>query len=67
MPLPPRERSEPLSHEFGGVVVLVARLTGFIPPKRQPLPGNEIVWPGYKRRRLLAQAMEALLAFQEAQ
>ena len=63
---PPRERGEPLPQGIGGVVVLVARLAGFIPSKRQPLPGNEIVWRGYKKLRLLAQGMEALLAFQEA-
>ena len=64
---PPRERGGPLPQGIGGVVVLVARLAGFIPSKRQPLPGNEIVWRGYKKLRLLAQGMEALLAFQEAQ
>ena len=64
---PPRERGDPLPQGIGGVVVLVARLAGFIPSKRQPLPGNEIVWRGYKKLRMLAQGMEALLAYQEAQ
>ena len=63
---PPRGRGEPLPRGIGGVVVLVARLAGFIPSKRPP-PGNEIVWRGYKKLRLLAQGMEALLAFQEDQ
>ena len=36
------------------------------PELRQPLPGNEIVWRGYKKLRLLAQGMDAVLAFHEA-
>ena len=64
--LPPAERGAPLPPGIGAVVVLVARLAGFLPSKRQPLPGNEIVWRGYKKLRLMARTIQAYQGFQEA-
>ncbi len=38
-------RSEPTTEAFA---IDVARVAGFIPGKRQPLPGTEKVWQSYR-------------------
>ena len=41
----------------------MARLAGFIPSKRQPLPGNEMMSRGYKELRLMVRTLEAYRGF----
>ena len=41
---PPGERGRPPPKDIWSWVILLARTTGFRPSKRQPLPGNEVLW-----------------------
>ena len=43
----PRAPSDP-QPTIEAFAVDVARMTGFIPRKRQPLPGTEKIWHGYR-------------------
>ena len=42
-----RSRAPPENLDVGTFVVDVGRLAGFIPSKRQPLPGTIKIWQGY--------------------
>ena len=42
--LPPRERGRPFAPDIRSRVVLLARMAGWHPSKRRPLPGSEALW-----------------------
>ena len=45
--LPPAERGQPRPEDIRSWVVWLARVVGFRPSKRRPLPGNEVLWRAY--------------------
>ena len=50
--LPPQERGRPPAQDIRSVTIGIARLVGFQPSKRQPLPGPTLLWRGYQDLRL---------------
>ena len=42
--LPPAERGKPFAPDIRSWVVLLARMAGWHPSKRSPLPGNQVMW-----------------------
>ena len=46
--LPPAQRERPPPEDIRGWVVRLARIAGFRPWKRQPLPGNQVLWKAWK-------------------
>ena len=46
-------------------VVDLARLVGFIPSKRQPLPGTQKLWEGWRKYSISLGAMNALIEQQQ--
>ena len=42
--LPPPERGRPFPPDIRSWVMPLARMAGWWPPKRRPLPGNEVLW-----------------------
>ena len=42
--LPPAERGKPFPPDIRSWVVLLARMAGWHPSKRSPLPGNQVMW-----------------------
>ena len=47
------------------LVVDLARLVGFIPSKRQPLPGTQKLWEGWRKYSISLGAMNALIEQQQ--
>ena len=45
--LPPRERGRPFPPDIRSWVILLARIAGWHPSKRRPLPGNEVLWRAF--------------------
>ena len=46
--LPASQRERPPPEDIRGWVVRLARIAGFRPWKRQPLPGNQVLWKAWK-------------------
>ena len=44
---PPAERGQPLPPDIRSWVLLLARMAGWRPTIRRPLPGNEVLWRAY--------------------
>ena len=57
---PPGERGQPLGTDIRSWVVLLARMVGWRPSKRQPLPGNEVLWRAYVRLQTMVLGMQTL-------
>ena len=57
--LPPRERGRPPPGDIRSYVVRLARTVGFIPSKRRPLPGNEILWRAWLDLQRSVRMLEA--------
>ena len=68
--LPPRQRGRPPPGDIQSYVVRLARTVGFIPSKRRPLPGNEILWRAWldlqRSVRMLQAAAESPEGLQAA-
>ena len=60
--LPPRERGQPPARDSRTVMIRIARLVGFQPSKRQPLPGPELLWRGYHQLRFATLVWRATRA-----
>ena len=59
---PPGERGRPPPTDIRSWVILLARTTGFRPSKRQPLPGNEVLWQACVDLWRAVDALQALRA-----
>ena len=57
--LPPAQRERPPPEDIRGWVVRLARLAGFRPWKRQPLPGNQVLWKAWKIVQICVMLAEA--------
>ena len=49
--LPPAERGQPAPADICSWVVWLARIVGFRPSKRRPLPGNEVLWRAFVKAK----------------
>ena len=57
---PPRERGQPVGPGIRNWVVLLARIAGWHPSKRQPLPGNEVLWRAYRQLQMMVRYRQAV-------
>ncbi len=57
--LPPRERGQPLGPDIRTWVVLLARMAGWQPSKRHPLPGNEVLWRANVQLQMMVRLRQA--------
>ena len=57
---PPAERGKPFGTDIRSWVVLLARMVGWRPSKRQPNPGNEVLWRAYVRLQTMVLGMQTL-------
>ena len=57
---PPAERGKPFGTDIRSWVVLLARMVGWRPSKRQPYPGNEVLWRAYVRLQTMVLGMQTL-------
>ena len=57
---PPAERGKPFGTDIRSWVVLLARMVGWRPSKRQPLPGNEVLWRAYVRLQTMVLGRQTL-------
>ena len=60
--LPPAERGKPFPPDIRSWVVLLARMAGWRPSKRSPLPGNQVLWRACVQLRTMARLMQAARA-----
>ncbi len=60
--LPPAERGKPFPPDIRSWVVLLARMAGWHPSKRSPLPGNQVMWRACVQLRTMARLMQAARA-----
>ena len=51
--LPPAERGKPRPGDIRSWVVWLARMAGFRPSKRRPLPGNEVLWRAFVKMQTI--------------
>ena len=57
---PPAERGKPIGTDIRSWVVLLARMVGWRPSKRQPLPGNEVLWRAYVRLQGMVLGLQTM-------
>ncbi|MXY70035.1 MAG: IS4 family transposase [Acidobacteriia bacterium] len=57
---PAAERGKPFGTDIRSWVVLLARMVGWRPSKRQPYPGNEVLWRAYVRLQTMVLGMQTL-------
>ncbi len=60
--LPPAERGRPYPPDIRSWVVLRARIAGWQPSMRRPLPGNEVLWRAYVQLQMMVRARQAARA-----
>lgn len=60
--LPPAERDKPFAPDIRSWVVLLARMAGWHPSKRSPLPGNQVMWRACVQLRTMVRLMQAARA-----
>ena len=63
--LPPSQRGRPPPGDIRSYVVRLARTVGFIPSKRRPLPGNEILWRAWLDLQRSVRMLEAAVEHPE--
>ena len=56
---PPRERGQPFGPDIRTWVVLLARMAGWQPSKRHPLPGNEVLWRANVQLQMMVRFRQA--------
>ena len=57
--LPPVERGRPFPPDIRNWVVLLARLAGWQPSTRRPLPGNEVLWRAHVQLQAMVRVTQA--------
>ena len=60
--LPPAERGKPIPPDARSWVVVLARMVGWRPSKRQPLPGNEVLWRACVQLQMMVRVLQAARA-----
>ncbi len=60
--LPPAERGRPFPPDIRSWVVLLARMAGWRPSKRRPLPGNEVLWRAFVQLQTMVRVTQAARA-----
>ena len=60
--LPPAERDRPFLPDIRSWVVLLARIAGWQPSARRPLPGNEVLWRAYVQLQAMVRLTQAARA-----
>ncbi len=60
--LPPAERDRPLPPDIRAWVMLLARIAGWRPTKRRPLPGNEVLWRACVQLQMMVRGAQAARA-----
>ena len=60
--LPPAERGRPFPPDIRSWVVLLARMAGWRPSKRRPLPGNEVLWRAFVQLQMMVRVTQAARA-----
>ena len=60
--LPPAERGRPFPLDIRSWVVLLARIAGWRPSKRRPLPGNEVLWRAFVQLQMMVRVTQAARA-----
>ena len=60
--LPPAERGRPFPPDIRSWVVLLARMAGWQPSKRRPLPGNEVLWRAFVQLQMMVRVTQAARA-----
>lgn len=60
--LPPAERGRTYPPDIGSWVVLLARIAGWQPSMRRPLPGNEVLWRAYVQLQMMVRVTQAARA-----
>jgi hypothetical protein len=60
--LPPAERDKPFAPDIRSWVVLLARMAGWHPSKRSPLPGNQVMWRACVQLQTMVRLMQAARA-----
>ncbi len=60
--LPPAERGRPYPPDIRSWVVLLARIAGWQPSIRRPLPGNEVLWRAYVQLQMMVRVTQAARA-----
>ena len=60
--LPPAERGRPFPPDIRSWVVLLARMAGWQPSKRRPLPGNEVLWRAFVQLQTMVRVTQAARA-----
>ena len=56
--LPPAERGRPYPPDIRNCVVLLARIAGWQPSLRRPLPGNEVLWRAYVQLQMMVRVTQ---------
>ena len=56
---PPAERGRPFPPDICSWVLLLARMAGWRPTKRRPLPGNELLWRAYVQMQGMVRYRQA--------
>ena len=60
--LPPAKHGRPYPPDIRSWVVLLARITGWQPSMRRPLPGNEVLWRAYVQLQMIVRVTQAARA-----
>ena len=60
--LPPAECGRPFPADIRSWVVLLARMAGWQPSKRRPLPGNEVLWRAFVQLQTMVRVTQAARA-----
>ena len=60
--LPPVQRGRPFAPDIRSWVVLLARMAGWHPSKRQPLPGNQVLWRACVQLQMMVRVTQAARA-----
>ena len=60
--LPPTEREKPFAPDIRTWVLMLARMAGWRPSKRSPLPGNQVMWRACVQLGTMVRLMQAARA-----
>ena len=60
--LPPAAREKPFAPDIRTWVVMLARMAGWRPSKRSPLPGNQVLWRACVQLQTMVRLMQAARA-----
>ena len=60
--LPPADRGRPIPPDIRSWIAVLARMAGWRPSKRQPLPGCEVLWRACVQLRMMVRLLQAARA-----